>query len=116
MWDCGHLSTAASKPKSVAGPSHLPRCRSDDVTTRRRRSRRQRFSHGQDRNGPRATDVRRAPFEPCLAGELYEHVLSVIRAAGRAMSRAPSTYAGWGEEDRRQAFLLMLNRHYACQS
>ena len=46
----------------------------------------------------------------------HEHILSVIRAAGRAMSRAPSTYAGWGEEDRRQAFLLMLNSHYGCQS
>ena len=36
----------------------------DDVTTRRRRSRRHLFSHGQDRNGPRATDVRPAPHPP----------------------------------------------------
>ena len=55
MWDCGHLSTAASKPKSVAGPSDLPRCRSDDVTTRRRCSRRRLFSDGQDRT---ARDLR----------------------------------------------------------
>ena len=32
------------------------------------------------------------------------------------MSRAPRTDVGWGEEDRRQALLLMLNSHYACQS
>ncbi len=35
---------------------------------------------------------------------------------GCAMSRAPRTYAGWAEEDRRQAFLPMLNSHYACQT
>jgi hypothetical protein len=32
------------------------------------------------------------------------------------MSRVPRAYVGWGEEDRRQAFLLMLNSHYACQT
>ena len=93
---CRHLSTAASKPKSVAGPSYPARCRSDDATTRRRRSRRQRCSHGQDRTAPDPRMSRRARFEPCLAGELCEHILSVIRAAGRAMSRAPKTHAGWG--------------------
>ena len=40
----------------------------------------------------------------------------MIRTVGRAMSRVPRAYVGWGEEDRRQAFLLMLNSHYACQT
>ena len=40
--------------------------------------------------------------EPVLSDEYYDHILFVIRAAGYAMERSPATYAGWGEEDRRQ--------------
>jgi hypothetical protein len=54
-----------------------------------------------------------ADAEPALSGAYYEHILFVIRAAGRAMERAPETYSGWGEEDRRQVLILMLNTHYA---
>jgi hypothetical protein len=50
-----------------------------------------------------------------MSREYYEHILDVVRAAGRAMTRSPGTYAGWGEEDRRQALLLMLNTHYEGQ-
>jgi hypothetical protein len=52
--------------------------------------------------------------EPQLAltDAYYEHILSVIRAAGKAMERSSATYAGWGEEDRRQVLILMLNTHY----
>jgi hypothetical protein len=41
------------------------------------------------------------------AGELNEHILSVIRATGRATARAPRTHAGWGEKDRRQTVLKL---------
>lgn len=57
-----------------------------------------------------------SPIEPKLVDEFFEHILSVIRAAGRAMTRAPKTYAAWGEEDRRQVLLLMLNTHYVGQA
>jgi hypothetical protein len=49
---------------------------------------------------------------PALSDEYYEHILSVIRAAGHAMERSPKTYERWGEEDRRQVLILMLNTHY----
>ena len=52
-------------------------------------------------------------FEPGLASELYEHILSVIRAAGRAMSCAPNWLSARRTEDRRQELLLMLSSHYA---
>jgi hypothetical protein len=39
----------------------------------------------------------------------------VIRAAVKAMERAHETYAGWGEDDRRQVLILMLNTHCAGQ-
>jgi hypothetical protein len=51
--------------------------------------------------------------EPALSDAYYEHILFVIRAAGHAMERAPETYNAWGEEDRRQVLILMLNTHYA---
>lgn len=51
--------------------------------------------------------------EPALSQEYYDHILFVIRAAGKAMERSPETYEGWGEEDRRQVLILMLNTHYS---
>jgi hypothetical protein len=54
-----------------------------------------------------------ADTEPALSDAYYDHILYVIQAAGNAMERAPGTYDGWGEEDRRQVLILMLNTHYA---
>ena len=51
--------------------------------------------------------------EPTLDDAFFDHIVSVIGAAGRAMERSPATYAGWGEEDRRQVLILMLNTHYS---
>ncbi len=51
--------------------------------------------------------------ELALSDAYYDHIVYVIRAAGKAMERAPETYDGWGEEDRRQMLILMLNTHYA---
>ena len=43
-----------------------------------------------------------ATGEPALSDAYFEHILFVIRAAGKAMERSPKTYEGLGEEDRRQ--------------
>lgn len=51
--------------------------------------------------------------QPALREDYYDHILFVIRAAGKAMERSPETYEGWGEENRRQVLILMLNTHYA---
>lgn len=51
--------------------------------------------------------------EPALPDDYYDHILFVIRAAGKAMERSPGTYEGWDEPDRRQVLVLMLNTHYA---
>ena len=55
-----------------------------------------------------------ATGEPALSDTYFEHILFVIRAAGKAMERSPKTYEGWGKEDRRQVMILMLNTHYAA--
>ena len=60
----------------------------------------------------RTASIPIATPRPVMESDLYEHIVRVIRAAGRGMTRAPRTYAGWGEEDRRHALLLMLNSHY----
>ncbi len=52
------------------------------------------------------------PEEPSLPKDYYEHILFVIRAAGRAMERSPDTYEGWSEPQRRDVLVLMLNTHY----
>jgi hypothetical protein len=62
-----------------------------------------------------ADDVPMA-LEPVLADGVFEHILGVIRSAGRDMERSPNTYAGMGEEDRRQTILLALNTHYRGQT
>lgn len=56
------------------------------------------------------------PLEPVLSDAIFEHILSVIRASGEAMERSPKTYAGMGEEDRRQVLLNALNTHYRGQT
>lgn len=52
------------------------------------------------------------PLEPVLAGEVFEHILSVIRSVGQDMERSPGTYGDQGEEDRRQFIVAALNTHY----
>jgi hypothetical protein len=61
---------------------------------------------------PSLPDSTPMPLEPVLADEVYEHILSVIRSLGLNMERSPKTYAGKGEEDRRQSLLAALNTHY----
>jgi hypothetical protein len=56
------------------------------------------------------------PLEPLLGDEVFEHILEVIRASAEAMERSPKTYAGMGEEDRRQVLLTALNTHYRGQT
>jgi hypothetical protein len=65
---------------------------------------------------PRPATASPAPLDPKLADEFYEHILQVIRAGGQAMTRAPKTYADWGEEARRDVLLLLLNTHYEGQA
>jgi hypothetical protein len=55
-------------------------------------------------------------LEPVLSDEVFEHILRVVRATGEAMERTPKTYAGMGEEDRRQVLLTALNTHYRGQT
>ena len=55
-------------------------------------------------------------LEPVLSNDVFEHVLGVIRSIGRDMERSPKTYAGMGEEDRRQVLLVALNTHYRGQT
>jgi hypothetical protein len=56
------------------------------------------------------------PLEPVLSDAVFDHILTVIRASGEAMERSPKTYAGMGEEDRRQVLLNALNTHYLGQT
>lgn len=58
----------------------------------------------------------RIALEPVLSDEVFQHILSVLRATGEAMERTPKTYAGMGEEDRRQVLLTALNPHYRGQT
>lgn len=53
------------------------------------------------------------PLEPVLADEVFADILSIIRSATLAMERSPGTYAGMGEEDRRQVLLLAPTRNTA---
>lgn len=55
-------------------------------------------------------------LEPVLSDAVFEHILGVIRATAEAMERSPRTYAGMGEEDRRQVLLAALNTHYRGQT
>ena len=55
-------------------------------------------------------------LEPALADKTFEHILEVIRASAEAMERAPQTYAGLNEEDRRHVLVTALNTHYRGQT
>lgn len=61
---------------------------------------------------PRKAEIE---LEPALAAEVFEHVLSVIRDTGLSMEKAPATFVGMNEEERRNVFLNNLNTHYRGQ-
>ena len=52
---------------------------------------------------------------PEFADTTFERILEIIRATAEAMERSPKTYAGMGEEDRRQIIVTILNTHYRGQ-
>jgi hypothetical protein len=52
-------------------------------------------------------------LEPVLDERVFGHILSVVRMQGQQMEQRPGTYAGMGEEDRRQTLVATLNTHYA---
>lgn len=54
--------------------------------------------------------------EPALDQTEYEHILSVIDNMVLVMERSPHAFAGMGEEDLRQHFLVQLNGHYEGQA
>lgn len=55
-------------------------------------------------------------LEPVMIGDLYEHVIKVIRSMGRAMERTPGIYNAHDEEQLRDQLLAMLNSHYEGQA
>jgi len=59
------------------------------------------------------SDAQPPRLEPVLEGRIFEHILNVIRMQGRQMEQSPGTYAGMGEESRRQTLVATLNTHYA---
>jgi hypothetical protein len=65
---------------------------------------------------PPASTSTSIALEPVLSDAVFEHILGVIRSTAEAMERAPKTYAGMGEEDRRQVLLAALNTHYRGQT
>ena len=65
---------------------------------------------------PTTPDTRPMALEPVLGDEVFEQILGIIRSAGRDMERSRGTYAGTGEEDRRQTILLPLNTRYRGQT
>jgi len=58
-------------------------------------------------------DDRRPELEPVLDERVFGHILSVMRMQAQQMEQSPRTYAGMGEEDRRQTIVATLNTHYA---
>lgn len=57
-------------------------------------------------------DDKAPTLEPALDERVFEHILSVIRMQSKQMEQSPGTYAGLGEEDRRQTIVATLNTHY----
>jgi hypothetical protein len=65
---------------------------------------------------PPASPSTSIALEPVISDADFEHILEVTRGAAEAMERSPKTYAGMGEEDRRQVLLTALNTHYRGQT
>jgi hypothetical protein len=57
-------------------------------------------------------DERPPKLEPVLEGQVFEHILDVMRMQSRQMSQSPKTYSDMGEEDRRQTLVATLNTHF----
>jgi hypothetical protein len=55
----------------------------------------------------------REPVGSSVDERVFEHILGVIRMQARQMEQSPGTYAGMGEEHRRQTIVATLNTHYA---
>jgi hypothetical protein len=100
-----HLEHIAQTGLPMHPPTDSPKTSIPDVITRRPAP-----------VLPTIPDSKPIPLEPVLEEKIYEHILSVIRAAGTSMEQSPATYADKGEEDRRQFFLAMLNSHYQGQT
>jgi hypothetical protein len=62
------------------------------------------------RRPPDETGTRPPQEEAALPSDYYEHILYVVRAAGKAMERSPETYRGWSEPKRRDVLVLMRSR------
>lgn len=60
---------------------------------------------------PAASTVPYTP-EPTLDMANYEHILTVIQNMAMVMERSPTSFAGMGEEDLRQHFLVQLNGQF----
>lgn len=56
------------------------------------------------------------PLEPALGDEYFDHIIKVLRAFFTQMERTPATYAGLGEEQRRDLIVTTLNTHYRGQT
>jgi hypothetical protein len=56
------------------------------------------------------------PLTTPMLGELYDHILDIARAMGRAMERTPGEYAQMDEERLRDSLLVILNSHYRGQA
>ncbi len=52
------------------------------------------------------------PAEPVLPADTYDDILSIIRNMAVVMERSPRAFAGMGEEDIRQHYLVQLNGQY----
>ena len=62
--------------------------------------------------------VTTTPFkpEPTLPDAEYENILRIISNMAQVLERSPAAFAGMGEEDLRQHFLVQLNGHYEGQA
>ena len=62
--------------------------------------------------------VTTAPFrpEPTLPDAEYENILRIISGMALVLERSPAAFAGMGEEDLRQHFLVQLNGQYEGQA
>jgi hypothetical protein len=58
------------------------------------------------------TKAKAAKPEPIMAAEEYDHILGVVTNMVHVIERSPAAFAGMGEEDLRQHFLVQLNGQY----
>lgn len=58
----------------------------------------------------------RIDLAPALLDATYEHIIEVLRMAGRGMEQSPAAYESLDEEARRQHLRATLNTHYSGQA